>query len=281
MRLFFSAVVIFTQIDALSGEEVNFQLKFEPDKTYLNDVQMSQSMMMPMAGRELETKMMMSSVVSQKVTKTEEGIQVVQATDTVNIDMNAAGMNIKFDSENPEGPMAAIFKPMMDAKTAVVLSKEGEVLSAKAETFPGMENFGLSAEVMEKGATEIMSLMPNKVIPLGESWKVTSSLPLPGMTEKPTPLTYTLTFAEMTDFEGHKVAKINIEGVAGGEDKNLKVTSKELSGVMFFDPEIGQPRELKMKIGLEISVPGAAQEGDKAKMAPIETETVTRLKEIK
>lgn len=263
-----------------TAEEVTFQLKFEPGKTYLSETDVKQNMVMPMGGQEMKTAMTMRMVSSQKVTKAEEGLQVVQGMESMNMDMDAAGMKMAYDSKNPQGPMAAMFGSLMDAKTTLVIDEKGKLVSVKADAIPGMENMGMGPEEMEQAAREMSDMMPNKAVAVGDSWKSTTTMPMGGITE-PVSINYVMTFQEMTELEGSKVAKVDIKGEVNADDGNLQVTSKELKGHMLFDPKIGQPREYHMIVDLEIGLPEGEDvaEGAPGKI-PMRTETVTRLKEI-
>ena len=263
-------------------EGVKFQLKFEPGKEYLTDTEMKQNMVMPMGGQQLKTSMTMNVVGSQTVSKVGEDVQVIQKMDSLVMDMNAAGMEIQFDSENPQGPMAAMIAPMMNAKSTMTLGADGEVISIVADVAPGMENMGMGEDEIKQSAREVSDLMANKVVAEGESWKATSTLPLGGMTAEPVSISYTMTFDSMIEKDGHELAKVLVEGVIDEDDGNLKVTSKDLSGEILFDPAIGQPREMTMVIDLEIGVPDgvSVQEGAGGKM-PMRMETSSKLKAIK
>lgn len=265
-----------------SAEEVLFQLKFEAEKEYLTAMEMKQTMVMPMAGQEMRTSVMMNALSSQKVSQVEKGVEVVQQLDRLLLDMDAAGMKMTFDSENPEGPMAALMAPMLQAKTTMLLGKEGQVLSVKADAAPGMENMGMGKAELEQTARELSDMMANRIVSEGESWQAKSELPLASLTTEPVSVSYTLTFEKMVEHEGHQVAKVNIKGTVDENDGNLQVTSKELSGEMLFDPVLGQPRLMTMTIDLEIGVPEGVDvaEGAPGKM-PMKTETISRLKEVK
>ena len=283
--LAFGGVAVALLSSAFSEEalaEVLFQLKFEPEKVYLTDSEMKQSMTMPMAGQQMKTSALINATTSQTVKKVEEGGEIVQKMESMMMDMDAAGMKMNFNSENPQGPMAAMMAPMMDAKTTLVVNGDGNVVSVEAKALPGMENLGMGEDEMKQTARELLDMMANKKVSEGGSWKSISKMPMAGLTEEPVTINYTLTFEKMTEYEGHDVAQVKIEGVVDANDGNLQVTSKELTGQMLFDPAIGQPREVKMVVDLEIALPegAAAAEGAPGKM-PMRTETVSKLKEIK
>ncbi len=175
-----------------------------------------------------------------------------------------------------------MLKPLMDAETIMTLDLEGKVLSVEAPEIPGMENMGMGKEEMEQSVRELSELMANKVVTQGESWTALSQLPTGGMTKEPVSVKYTMTFIGMSEKEGRELAKVKIAGSIQSEDENLKVTSKELSGMLFFDPEIGQPREMTITMDLEIGLPEGAiiAEGAAGKM-PMKMKTVSKLVEIK
>lgn len=270
------------EAESAEKEGVRFQLQFEPGKEYLTDTEVKQNMVMPMAGQQLETTMTMKVVGSQRVTKVAEGVQVVQKMESMVMDMDAAGMKMQFDSENPEGPMAASIQPMMNAKTMMTLDPKGEVVSITADTVPGMESMGMGEDELKQSARELSDLMANQVVAEGESWETSSKFPLGGMTAEPVSINYTMTFDGMVEKDGYQLAKVLIAGTVEEDDGNLKVTSNELTGEMLFDEAIGQPRELKMVIDLEIGVADgvAVQEGAAGKM-PMRMETYSQLKAIK
>ncbi|MGJ8723515.1 MAG: DUF6263 family protein [Roseibacillus sp.] len=267
---------------SISAEEVLVQLKFEPGKVYITETEVKQSAVIAMAGQEMKTAMTMKATTSQTVTKAETGVTIVQKMDSMFMDMDAAGMKMTFDSENPEGPLAMMFGPLMEAETTMNLGPDGKVISIKAQAVPGMEAMGMGKEEMTQAAREMTDMMANKTVAEGASWTTTSKLPTGGMTEKPVTINYTMTFDSMVEKEEHRLAKILIVGKVDEGDGNLQVTSKELTGEMLFDPKIGQPREMTMIVDLEIGLPEGAEvaEGAPGKM-PMRTETVSKLKGVK
>ena len=267
---------------AAFAEEVRVQLKFEPGKVYLTEVEMKQETAISLGGQEMKSSMKMTATSSQTVAKAEKGVSVVQKMEKVLMDVNMAGIESSFDSENPEGLLAATMGPIMKAESTMNLGPDGQVISIEAEAVPGMEAIGLGEDGIKQAAREVADLMPNKVVAEGESWTATSKLPLEGMTAEPVVIQYTLTFDSLVEREGRSLAKILIEGKIEGGDENLQVVSKELTGEMLFDPEIGQPREMSKLIDLEIGLPDgvAMAEGAPGKM-PMRTEMKSKLKEIK
>lgn len=265
-----------------SAEDVNFQLKFEPGKSYFTDSVVDQASMMEMGGQKIDSTVKMTILSSQAVSKSEQGIDIVQKFETLKMDMVVGGMAMAFDSENPAGPMAAMIAPMMNAKSTLTLDADGKVVGIKAEVAAGMEALGMGEEEVMQSARELIDMMPNKVVSEGDSWESTSKLPLGGMTEVPAAVNYTLTFDSMIEKDGHKLAKVLIKGTIDDGDENIQVTSRELSGEMLFDPKIGQPREVTMSFNLEIGLPEGVEvaEGAAGKM-PMVMKTVSKLKEIK
>lgn len=265
------------------GEGVKFQLNFVPGKVYVTKTSMAQTSSMVMAGQEIKTVMKMDAVTNQKVTAGEEGgVSVEQAVSSMKMDLNAGGMAMVFDSENPEGPLAAMFEPLLEAKTTMVLGKDGEVLKVDAPVVPGMENLGMGREELAQSAREMADMMPNKEIAVGESWTSKSLLPTGGMTEKPVTITYTMTFEGMVENEGKELAKVSVKGSIEDGDENIQVTSREISGVMLYDPKGGQPHETTLLLDIEIGLPegAAVAEGAAGKM-PMKMKTVSRLVEVK
>ena len=268
---------------AAQAEEVLFQLKFEPGKVYLTETEMKQKATLALAGQVIETSTAMNSIHSQTVSKADEGVKgvtIVQKFEQIKMDVDSGGMKATFDSRNPQGDLAMIMNSVMATKTRTNLGADGKVISIEAKVMPGMEMIGMGEEEMEQSARDVMDLMANKKVAEGESWTSTSKQPTGGLTEKPVTINYTLTFDSMVEKDGRRLAKVLIEGKIDEGDGNLQVTSKELSGQMLFDPEIGQPREITSIIDLEIGLPEGAHvaEGAPGKM-PMRTEMVSRLKE--
>jgi hypothetical protein len=264
------------------AEGVKFQLKFEPGKSYHTQTSMEQSAEMVMAGQKVNSQVEMNLSSVQKATAVEKGIEVKQSVVSVKMDMNAGGMQMNFDSENPEGPFAAMFQPMLDAKSTAIYSLEGKIIEVDVPAVPGMENLGMGQEELEQSVREVADLMPNRMIEVGEGWKSESQLSMGGMTEKPVKINYEINFEGMVERDGHEVAKVNIEGVIQDGDDNVKVTSNLLEGVMYFDPAIGQPREMTMTMDLEIGLPeGAAVAAGATGKMPMKVKTNSRLLEVK
>ncbi|WP_411844746.1 hypothetical protein AAFN60_12205 [Roseibacillus persicicus] len=277
------SLLAFATSASIFAEEVEFMLKFEPGKSYITESQIEQASSMQMAGQNIDSKVSMKMVTSQVVSKSEEGLDIVQEIDSLKMDMLAAGMELKFDSENPGGGMLdAMISPMMKSKSTLTLDGDGKVVEVVAEVAPGMENMGMGEAEVTQSAREVFDLMPNKVISEGDSWKSTSNFPTGGMTEAPVPINYVLTFDSMVEKDGHKMAKVIIKGTIDDGDENLQVTSRELGGEMLFDPAIGQPREVMMNFDVEIGLPEGVEvaEGAAGKM-PLVMKTVSKLKEIK
>ena len=272
----------FGLLNGLQAEGVSFQLKFEPEKSYHTETEVVQSSEMMLGGQKINSSADMKIKTVQKATAVEGGIEVKQTMDSIKMKMNAGGMEMDFDSENPQGMLAGMFAPMMEAKTTTLYSEKGEILKVEVPAIPGMENLGMGKEELEQSAREVADMMPNKVVAVGESWTSQSQLPLGGMTEKPVAISYTMNFAEMVEKEGNQVAKVEIKGKIEDGDENLQVTSKKIEGVMYFDPELSQPRELVLTMELEIGLPEgvAVAEGDAGKM-PMKMTSTSRLIEVK
>lgn len=264
------------------GEGVLFQLRFEPGKSYLSETTMDNTSTVMMAGQEIKSVMKMDMGSTQKVTAVESGVSVEQSISSIKMDANTGGMAMTFDSENPEGQLAAMLQPLMGAKTVMLLDAKGEVLSVEAPAIPGMEALGMGQEDMKRSAREMAEMMPNKEVAAGESWTVESLLPTGGMTEKPVTITYTMRFEGMVEQGENQLAKVKIEGVIKDGDENIQVTSRELSGVMLFDPKLGQPVETTLLMDLEIGLPADVPVAEGAAGAmPVKMKTVSRLVEVK
>ena len=278
----FSSVFVFLCISAAADEEVEFKLKFESGKTYLTESVIKQNSSLPMQGQVIESGVEMKVLSSQKASTVDENTHVIQKMDTLKMVVDAGGMKVEFDSENPEGPIAAMFAPIMQAKSTVVLDANGDFVSVSADKVPGMEALGMGEEELKQAARELYDLLPGKKIKLGGSWQSKSLLPLPGITEKPVDINYELTFEGMVEKGGRNLAKVIAKGKIASDDGNLRVTSKNVGGVIFFDPEIGQPRELTMTIDIEVGLPEGTEaiDGAAGKM-PVTMNTVSILKEIK
>ena len=264
------------------AEEVEFKLNFEDGKTYVTETVTDVETVLPLAGQVIESRVKMSMVSSQKASQQGQNTQVVQKLDAMKLDGTAAGMQLAYDSENPEGLLAATLGSLTDAETTMIIGADGKVISVKSNEVPGMEVLGMGENEMKQAAREIADLMPNKALKVGESWQASSKLPLTGISNEPATITYDMTFDSVVEKEGRQLAKIVIVGKVDEDDGNLRVTSKEIGGEMLFDPEIGQPRESKLVLSIEVGLPAGEEsvEGE-AKRIPMKTVTEAFLKEIK
>lgn len=267
---------------SLGEEGVLFQLRFEPGKSYLSATTMDNTSTIMMAGQEIKSVMKMELGSTQKVTAVENGVSVEQSINSIKMDANTGGMAMTFDSANPQGQLAAMLQPLMGAKTVMLLDAKGKVLSVEAPAIPGMEALGMGQEEMKQSAREMAEMMPNKEIAVGESWTAESLLPTSGMTEKPVTITYTMVFQGIVEQGDTQLAKVKIEGAIKDGDENIQVTSRELSGVMLFDPKLGQPVETTLLMDLEIGLPEDVPVAEGAAGAmPVKMKTVSRLVEVK
>lgn len=264
------------------AEKVDFSLKFEPGQTYINETTMDQGMTMTMAGQEIATTSKMKMMTYQNVTQADEGLKVEQGTSVMKIDINTAGMDMNFDSENPAGPLAATMSPLLDAKTIVLLDAEGNISKVEAPAIPGMEMMGMGKKELELAARSAFDLYPNREIAEGGKWTSTTEMPLGGLTQKPVELSYEMTFEKMVEQDGKQLAKVLLTGTVESDDENLTIKSKKIDGTILFDSEVGQAHEITITMNLEMSLPAGipAQEGAPA-MMPISTTTTSRLVEVK
>ncbi|MBK1832717.1 hypothetical protein [Roseibacillus ishigakijimensis] len=267
---------------AWSAEEVFFQLKFEPGKTYLIESKIEQKATMPMAGQQIETESTMTLVTSQQVSKHEEGLAVVQKSESLLVDMTVGGMALSYNSAKPQGPAAAMFAPMLEASSTLVLGEKGEVISVTAQVPVGLEAMGMGEAEVKQSAREMVDLMANKKVKEGGNWLVISSFPLGGIVEKPVPVVYTLVFEKMVDQDERRLAKVRVSGEVKPEPGPLTVTAKEMGGYFLFDPEIAQVREAVLTYDFEIGLPeGTPLAPGAAGKMPLKMKSHSVLSEIK
>jgi len=245
----------FSGLNLVCAEGVKFQLKFEPEKSYFTKTTVEQSADMMMGGKDVKSAVKMEMTTEQKAAAAAEGVEVKQSMSALKMSMDVGGMAMSFDSENPEGALAGMFKPLLDAESTTLYSNEGEILKIETPAVAGMENLGMGKDELEQSIRELSNMMPNRVIQVGESWTSKSQLSMGGITKDPVEVVYTLNFESLEEREGVEVAKVQIKGKIEDGDDNIQVTSKKLEGVMYFDGELGQPREWTVEMNLKIGLP--------------------------
>jgi hypothetical protein len=135
---------------------------------------------------------------------------------------------------------------------------------------------------MEAVAKQSAELMPDKDVKPGESWEADVSMPLGGL-GKDLALKYAMKLEGIEERDGKQFARVSIsgrmdEGIEEGEETDLAVEAKKITGMMLFDIALGQPSELRTTVEIEMGLPAGVpvEEGAPGKM-PLVSTTVQKL----
>ncbi|MDP0492382.1 MAG: hypothetical protein Q7Q71_15145 [Verrucomicrobiota bacterium JB023] len=279
---FFGLAFPISAQEAGQDQAVSLKLNYVPGNSYVTETVMTQEMTMAMGGQEIESNVSMTMVKTATASAVDEGVKVSESTDRMIMKVDTGGMQLDFDSENPEGPMAGVLAPMLESKTHIVYDADGGIVSVEVPEIPGGAAMGMDQESLEIAAKEMAEMMPGKPVKPGEKWISKSQLPLGQLTEEPVAIKYEMVFVGMKEIDGRQLAQISIDGSIQGGDENLKLTSKSISGEMYFDSAVGQVRTMTMDVDMEIGLPEGVpvQEGG-AGVIPMKSHIETTLKEIK
>ena len=159
------------------------------------------------------------------------------------------------------GILGASLKPLFDLKVSTVYGEDGKILEIGGlDGLEGLDQVGMGREQIEMMVRSSSQLVPGKEVEPGETWKASMELPMAPLAKDPAIMEFELTFEGMQEKGGKNLAHITLTGkVAVGEAAEgqapIQLRSKSITGEMFFDVELGQPRESSMKMELEMGVP--------------------------
>ncbi len=149
MRLsFVSAFAVLVVPAAVAAQPYTLRFNPEPDTLYRQRFSSSQKISQTMMGQTIETKnRLVMDTHSRVLTRTPEGNFVLETTfDRVRVDMDAMGVSLSIDTDNPatgKNPMLGdLFGAMTGQKITVTMNDLGEV-----QSFSGIEE--MMREMME------------------------------------------------------------------------------------------------------------------------------------
>jgi hypothetical protein len=176
--------------------------------------------------------------------------------------MNGQAM-MDYDSDkNPEGGvLGASLKPLFDLEVRTIYDKQGKIVEiAGLDDLAGLDQVGMGKEQLEMMVRESSEMLPGREVKPGETWKAEMDLPLAPLSDQPAAMAFELTFVGMVERGGKQLAHITLAGkvsmdAEAGVEAPLQMSSKLVKGEIFFDVELGQPRESRMEMELEMGVP--------------------------
>lgn len=287
-----SLLIVVTAFLIAPAHAVELKLKWQTGKQYRFEQSSDSSAKVPLPGQGMvESKSKMVIGMQHTVGAHEKGSKVSVAFDGLRMKIEMAGIAFEFDSEDPTkpaGPLGPVLQPLADAKYEAIYGKDGallEVLGLDKIEAPGELGVGLGKDELEAMARQASDFMPGKDVQVGETWTAEVKLPMGGLGEDEV-IVYTLKLEAVEVRDDQELARVSMTGALKqrepAADAVLAVEAKEISGLMFFDLKLGQPREYRSTMDLEVALPAGVpvEEGAPGKM-PMRTVTVQRLIEVK
>ena len=250
-------------IAGTSGAE-DLRLKWEEGKRYTFGVSSSNAMTMAFGGNAIASQTDMDQRLHYEVAAHEKGAEVTMGIDSMKMSMRMNGQAMMdYDSEKDPGGgvLGASLKPLFELKVRTVYDKQGKIVEIGGlDDLAGLEQVGMGKEQLEMMVREASAMLPGKDVKPGETWKATMDLPLAPLSEKPAVMDFDLKFEGMVEKGGKALAHITLGGKVSmdaeeGAEAPLQMQSKSVKGEIYFDVELGQPRESRMEMELEMGVP--------------------------
>jgi len=224
-------VVVITSMAFMPKKSIQLKYAFSQGAKYKLEIKTTQNISMNMAGQNMVLKQnVILNQTADILTISEEGnIEFEIAYDRIRFDQSAMGMEMSWDSDNPEASkdnmmaqqVAGQFQKAMENKVSSTIDKYGNPVENNSAEVMGNS----SVSGFEMG---MLVVFPDHEVSVGESWEVNT---------KPDPnsdftvnSTYTL-----TDVKGSK-AFISYDGVISGTEMNG--SAAKLSGTITGKAEV-------------------------------------------
>ena len=209
------AVAVLTTMAFMPKKSIQLKYNFNTGEKFKLEIKTVQNISMNMAGQNLVLKQNIILNQTAEILKIseEENIEFEIAYDRIRFDQNAMGMEIKWDSDNPEASkenmmaqqIAGQFEKALDKKINSTIDKYGNPVKNNSAEVMG----NTSVSGFEMG---MLVVFPEHEISVGDSWEV-STQPDPS-SDFTVNSTYTL-----TDIKGSK-AFISYDGTVSGTEMN-------------------------------------------------------------
>ena len=207
--------VVIASLAFMPKKSIQLKYNFNQGETYTLEINTTQNIAMNMAGQSMVLKQNITlNQTAEILNISEEGnIEFEIAYDRIRFDQNAMGMEITWDSENPEASkdnmmaqqIAAQFEKALDKKINSTIDQYGNPVKNNSAEIMG----NTSVSGFEMG---MLVVFPDHEISVGESWDVTTQ-PDPN-SDFTVISTYTL-----TKIKG-RTASISYEGTITGTEMN-------------------------------------------------------------
>ena len=207
--------VVIASLAFMPKKSIQLKYNFNQGETYTLEIKTTQNIAMNMAGQSMVLKQNITlNQTAEILNISEEGnIEFEIAYDRIRFDQNAMGMEITWDSENPEASkdnmmaqqIATQFEKALDKKINSTIDQYGNPVKNNSAEIMG----NTSVSGFEMG---MLVVFPDHEISVGESWDVTTQ-PDPN-SDFTVISTYTL-----TKIKG-RTASISYEGTITGTEMN-------------------------------------------------------------
>ena len=244
---------------------VELRLKWEEGKRYTFSQAMSSAMTMAMQGVAMATQTDIDQEMHYDVAAHEKGSEVKMFFDSMKMSVRMNGQEMMaYDSKDGKGGggmLGQAVKPLFEAEVSAIYDKDGKVVEVGGlEGLEGMEQLGMGKQELDQMVRQTSLLLPDGEVEPGDTWQAEMDLPLGQLSKEPATMCFELKFEGMEKKGEEMLAKISIGGtvkmeVDGEGEAPLSLEAKNVSGVMLFDVALGQPRETRMQMELEMGVP--------------------------
>ncbi|MFC1453131.1 DUF6263 family protein [Verrucomicrobiota bacterium] len=203
---------------------------------------------------------------------------------SVKADMTVGGVKMTYDSANPgqdtANMLAMSMGKLLGTKLTCRFDKDGDMTGMEgmeelmSEMHQGQSAGGMFDDESFKqlfGEKIGGGWLPENPVKVGDSWSVSKTASLGGMTKMSTDVTYT--FKGWQTEAGRRCAEVYFEGTISGEPGNgegpmgmqMSVKAGAMSGTALFDPELGSVVRMvtdqTMQMGMSMTAPaGQAQD---------------------
>ncbi len=257
--------------------QTQLQWKFKTGDKF--DLQLAQDMKIAVsaAGQTFNQNVVMGMDISWKVESVEESTGMATVSQEFKrIRMNANGPqgNLSIDTQQPkpEGETAAVWEQLhalVGAKITQKMDQRGNIADVELdeqakEALAKNAQFQqlFSGDGMKQMFGQSLSVLPEKPVVKGESWKSSSETKTPFGAFK---LNADYVFDGMADHNGKQMAKLsikgvmNIEGDAANEGPKISIKDSKIEGTAWFDIEAGHLAENAVVQKMDMSVEAGGQ----------------------
>jgi hypothetical protein len=271
-------------LPAFAQDKADLTWKFEKGKAFYQTMTTETTQQIKVMQMDMNQKQNQTFIFSwtPKDQDKDKNWVIQQKIEAVKMDIEIGGNKITYDSTNPtaaNNPLSDFFKALVGTEFTITLSPEMKVtkiegrdkfleklVGVNPQMKPLLEQL-LSEEALKQMADASFSVVPNKEVKKGETWKRESKLSLGPIG------TWNNTYEYTLDSIEKNIAKIGVkttmkyekpgENAAGGlpfKIKSADLKSDSASGTIEFDTSLGRVAKVEMnqtlKGKLEIEIGG-------------------------